>query len=98
MKTYIQKIKNLMEEAELSDIDFILRRTNPPVIQKDGIKYKILTIYCPEEGDDHIDITTIPYYGFCLKHIQVTSEWRKTSWEKLTRIVESEINRRFDEI
>lgn len=97
MKEYIQKIKNLMEEAGLTDIDFLLHRTKP-VIQKDGIRYEILTIYAPEEGEEELSLTTIPSYGFCLKHIQVTGDWRKTSWEKLTRIVESEIHRLYNEI
>ena len=93
-KQIIDNIRTNMESADITSIDFLTRNTHPS-IQKDGIKYEILTIFAPEEGDDSIELTVIPSYGFCVKQISVTKDWRSTTWNKLDRIVESEINRRY---
>ena len=93
-KQIIDNIRTKMESADITSVDFLTCNTHPS-IQKDGIKYEILTIFAPEEGDDSIELTVIPSYGFCVKQISVTKDWRSTTWTKLNRIVESEINHRY---
>lgn len=95
-KQIIDNIRTKMESADINSLDFLTCNTHPS-IQKDGIKYEILTIFAPEEGDESIELSVIPSYGFCLKHITVTKDWRSTTWAKLDRIVESEINRIYGE-
>ena len=92
----INDIRTLMYANDLESVDF-LNRKDKPVIQKDGIKYEILTIFCPDEDDESVTVTAIPNYSFCLKHLDVDSTWRRTTWDKLVRIVESEITRMQEE-
>ena len=92
MNTYINEISKMMKEAELDSIDLIWERKTK-TIQKKGIRFEILTIYAPEEGDSELTLTTIPSYDFKLVHLCVDDTWRESTWNKLMGIVRDYIQR-----
>ena len=84
---YIEQIRKRMEEAGMDSITLLYdhRKTT---IQKDGIRYEILDIQKPDEGDTELTLATIPSYGFQLVNLCVDATWRESTWDKLLRIVE----------
>lgn len=85
-------IQNLMNEAGLDSLNFIYH-SRKPHIQKDGIRYEILTLYYPENEEEGVVLETIPSYGWSLVTLNVDKTWRERSWEHLRDIVEKEIKR-----
>lgn len=92
---YINDIRKRMEEAGADYVDFFYHR-NKPIIQKDGIRYEVLSISAPEEGDTNIHLLTIPSYGFMIKDIYVDATWRITTWRKLYTLVDAEVKRLYE--
>lgn len=92
MNTYINEISMMMEDAELDSIDLIWERKHQS-IQKCGIRYEILAIYKPDDGDTELMLATIPSYEFKLVHLYVGNSWPEQTWKKLTRIVREYIER-----
>lgn len=91
-KEIIQQIREKMGELGTDCVEFIYHR-NKPVIQKDGIRYEIMMIDCPEDGDSTLSLSGIPNYSFRLAHLEMDESWRITSWKKILKVVESEIDR-----
>jgi hypothetical protein len=89
---YIDNIAWIMSEAGVESIDFLYNKVRP-VIQKDGIKYEVLIITAPDKGDTSLHICVKPSYAWATKDLQMDESWRKTTWVKMTRVIESEINR-----
>ena len=81
---------NYIEQMEGAGMDCVtlLYDSRKTTIQKDGIRYEILDIYKPGEGDTELSLATVPSYGFRLVHLRVDATWRKSTWDKLLRIVE----------
>ena len=48
--TYINEIRETMRENGVLEINFLYHYTKP-TIQKDGIKYEILSIVIPDDGE-----------------------------------------------
>lgn len=84
----IEEICNLMNEAGLDSIDFLLYR-NKPTIQKEGIKYEILFIEPTDESS--IRLTGIPSYSWCIKDLYMNESWSKNTINKISRIVKEKI-------
>ena len=93
MNTYINEISKMMKDAGLDGIDFLYERRRY-TIQAKGIRYEILTIWSPEDGDDELMLTTIPSYGWSLVHLYVGESWPERTWEKLTKIVREYVQSR----
>lgn len=85
MNTYINEISKMMKDANLDCIDLVYERKQ--TIQRKGLRFEILNIYAPEEGDDELMLATIPSYDFKLVHLCVGDSWPERTWEKLTKIV-----------
>lgn len=96
-KEIIDKIREKIGELNTDWIQFIYHR-NKPFIQKDGIRYEIMTIDTPEEGDTTLRLTCIPSYSFKLVELVMDESWRITSWKKILKVVESEIDRICEEL
>ena len=86
---HIDKIRERMNRAGMDSLDYFFTRKARATIQKDGIKYEILSIFAPEEGDTSLVIDAIPSYGFQVVSISVDDTWRERTWEKLVRLVYS---------
>lgn len=84
---YIEQIRKRMEEAGTDCVTLLYDRRKT-TIQKDGIRYEILDIYKPDEGDTELSLATVPSYGFRLVHLCVDATWRESTWDKLLRIAE----------
>jgi len=84
----IEEICNLMNEAGLDFIDFLIYR-NRPTIQKEGIKYEILLIEPIDESSIHL--TGIPSYAWCTKELYMDKSWSKNTINKINRIVKEKI-------
>jgi len=80
----IQNICKMMEDAGLPFVDFFYHKTKP-TIQKEGIKYKILSIDDNEDG--RIRITGTPNYGWCTQTLYMDETWNKKTIDKITRLV-----------
>lgn len=93
MNTYINEISKMMKDAELDSVDLVWERKQ--TIQTKGLRYEILTIYAPDEGDDELMLATIPSYEFKLVHLYVGNSWPEQTWKKLTRIVREYIERHY---
>jgi len=89
---YINEIREMMEGAGFADLTFVYHH-NKPTIQKDGIKYEILGIYAPLEGEETIDLDAIPNYGWVLKTLTMDRTWRASSWRHIRDMVKNEIKR-----
>ena len=89
---YIDHIAKVMGEAGVEAIDFLYHKVKP-IIQKDGIKYEVLIITAPEKGDPTLHITAKPSYEWATKELQMDASWKMTTWVKMMRVIESEINR-----
>lgn len=89
---YIDNIAQIMSEAGVESIDFLYNKVRP-VIHKDGIKYEVLIITAPDKGDTSLHICVKPSYMWTTKDFQMDESWKKTTWVKMTRVIESEINR-----
>ena len=85
-------IQSLMDEVGLDSLNFIYH-SRKPRIQKDGIRYEILTLYYPENEEEGVVLETIPSYGWSLVTLNVDKSWRECSWKHLRDIVEREIKR-----
>lgn len=85
MNTYINEISKMMKEANLDSIDLLYERK--VTIQREWLRYEILNIFAPDEGDDELMLTTIPSYDWKLVHMYVGNDWPERTWKKLTRIV-----------
>lgn len=85
MNTYINEISKMMKDANLGYIDLIYERKQ--TIQRKGLRFEILSIFAPDEGDDELMLSTIPSYEWKLVHMYVGNDWPERTWEKLTRIV-----------
>lgn len=92
MNTYINEISKMMKSANLDYIDLIYERKKQ-TIQKGGIRYELLSIYAPDDGDEELMLSTIPSYDWNLVHLYVGESWPERTWEKLTRIVRDYIQR-----
>lgn len=90
--TYINEIREAMRENGVLEINFLYHYTKP-TIQKDGIKYEILSIVIPDDGETTLELTTIPRYDFCLHYLTMDESWRTSSWKHVLDIVETEIKR-----
>ena len=88
---YLEEIRGMMKRAEINDIDFLWKKRH--YIQKDGLRYEILTIYAPEDGDDELMLSTIPSYGFSLHHLLMNHTWKASSWRHVRDIVKREIEK-----
>ena len=89
---YIDNIAQIMSEAEVESIDFLYHKVKP-IIQKDGIKYEVLMITAPDKGDTSLHICVKPSYEWATKDLLLDASWRMTTWVKMNRVIESEINR-----
>lgn len=89
---HFSDIQRMMDEVRLDSVSFIYH-SRKPHIQKDGIRYEILTIFYPENEEEGVVLETIPSYGWCLVTLNVDKTWRERSWEHLRDIVELEIKR-----
>lgn len=89
---YIDHIAKVMGEAGVEAIDFLYHKVKP-IIQKDGIKYEVLMITAPDEGDTSLHICVKPSYEWTTKDLQMDESWKMTTWVKMMRVIESEINR-----
>lgn len=88
---YLEEIRDMMKRAEIDDIDFLWKKRH--FVQRDGIRYEILTIHAPEDGDNEIMLTTIPSYGFSLRHLLMNHTWSTNTWRKVRDIVKREIEK-----
>lgn len=84
IKNKIQNICKMIEDAGLTSVDFFYHRIKP-TIQKEGIKYEILSIDDNEDG--RIRITGIPNYGWCTKTLYMDETWNKKTIDKITKLV-----------
>ena len=89
---YFSDIQRMMDEVGIDSVSFIYHRTKP-TIQKDGLRYEILTIFYPENEEEGMVLETIPTYDWRLVTLNVDRSWRERSWEHLRDIVEKEIKR-----
>ena len=89
---YINEIREMMEGAGLTGLTFVYHY-NKPTIQKDGIKYEILGIYAPEEGEATIDLDAKPNYEWVLKNLTMDRTWRASSWRHIRDVVKNELKR-----
>ena len=84
----IEEICNLMNEAGLDFIDFLIYR-NKPTIQKEGIKYEILLIEPIDESNIHL--SAIPICSWGLAELYMDKSWSKNTINKINRIVKEKI-------
>ena len=89
---HFSDIQRMMDEVRLDSVSFIYH-SRKPHIQKDGIRYEILTIHYPENEEEGVLLETIPSYGWRLVTLNVDKSWRERSWRHLREIVEKEIER-----
>ena len=96
-RNHMKTIINLMEEKGITELHFIFHK-NKPTVQKDGIKYEIISIYLEdvdgiEEKLIFLDgIKVYPCYEYKLIPLLVDNTWRKTSINHIENIVKQEIN------
>lgn len=86
---HIDEIRERMNRAGMDSLDYFFTRKGRATIQKDGIKYEILSILAPDDGDTSLVIDAIPSYGFKVVTISVDETWRERTWEKLVSLVYS---------
>lgn len=92
----MKSIVKLMEEKGIEDLNFLFHR-NKPTVQKDGIRYEILSIYS-EDGILILDgVKVYPGYEHKLVPLVVDNTWRKTSINHIKDIVNQEIKRIYEE-
>lgn len=90
----ISEIHKMIEEAGVSSIDIFGRR-NGPTVQRDGVIYQIFSIVAEEDGGvSLLTVAVNPWSG--PKDLYLDSTWRAVSLERIKRIVEGEIDRRWD--
>lgn len=82
-------VKMMKKREEYGSLDF-LGVENKPIIQKDGIKYEIISIDLID--DNTLELSVIPCCYFELQYLTVDSTWRKTSINHLKDIVRQRIN------
>ena len=85
----MKSIAKMMKKREYESLNF-LGVKNKPTIQKDGIKYEIISINLLD--DDTLKLCVIPCHHFQLQYLTVDSTWRKTSINHLKDIVRQRIN------
>lgn len=84
VRNKIQDICKMMEDAGLPFVDFFYHKIKP-TIQKEGIKYEILSIDDNEDG--RIRISGIPNYSWCTQTLYMDETWNKKTIDKITRLV-----------
>ena len=87
MKQVRNKIKDIckmIENAGLTSVDFFYHSVKP-IIQKDGIKYEILSIDDNEDG--RIRISAIPSYSWILQSLYMDETWNKKTIDKIAKLV-----------
>ena len=87
----VKSIVDKIYEAGMTELNFIYNKG--PIIQKNGSRYKILSIYV--EGNMlFIDgVKVYPNYENKLVPMLVDNTWRKISVNRIKNIVEQEINK-----
>ena len=88
---YLEEIREMMKRAEINDIDFLWKKRH--YIQKDGVRFEILTIHAPEDGDNELMLSAIPSYGFSLRHLLMNRTWSANSWRHVRDIVKRGIEK-----
>ena len=92
---YLDEIREMTREHGVEEINFIYHKTRP-TIQRKGDTYEIMGINILGRGKDTIEIEAIkirPSFVFKVQYLDMDETWRKTSWEKVKRIIKTEIDR-----
>ena len=84
---YISEIRKMMDKAGAESICLVFDKRKT-TIQKKGIRYEILEIHKPEEGDTELMLSTIPSYKWGLVYLCLDETWGTSTWDKLLHIVE----------
>lgn len=86
----MKSIAKMMKKREEYESLNFLGVKNKPIIQKDGIKYEIISIDLLDGNT--LELSVIPCNHFQLQYLTVDSTWKKTSINHLKDIIRQRIN------